>query len=183
MRVRRNNTDLSEIVSEVVRKIGVKPSQTVLDYGCGPGTYIIPLASVVNSQGKVYALDKDRAALDSLMRKADSTGLANIIRLDTAGGTQIPLANDSIDVVLLFDVFHDYYFSSAAERQDLLCEISRVLRLDGLLSVFPKHMETEARSEIESAGFILEDKLSTNLIHDGSDLERGHILNFKKLIA
>ena len=64
----------------------------------------------------MYALYKDEEALDSLVRRVDLAGLANIRRLDTPGGTQIVLADDSLDVVLLFDVFHDYYFSSVAER-------------------------------------------------------------------
>jgi len=176
MRAGRNDIDLSE----VIKNTGVKPGQTALDFGCGSGTYTIPLASVVGNQGKVYALDKDRGALDALMRRASSAKLTNIERIDAGGGAQIDLANNSVDVALLFDVFHSYYFSSRGERHELLSEISRVLKPDGLLSVYPKHMETEARAEIESAGFSLEDELSINLIHNETDPERGQLLNFKK---
>ena len=97
-----------------------------------------------------------------------------------AGGTQIALASGSVDVVLLSDVSHDYYFSSLDERQELLAEIYRILKPHGLLSVYPKHMETEAKDEIESADFSLENEHSATLIHEGKNLERGQILNFKK---
>ena len=180
MQADRNDIDLSEMVSKVIESIGVKPGQTVLDFGCGSGTYTIPLASVVGKRGKVLALDKDRYALDDLIRKADSVGLANITRLDTPGGTRIELANNSVDVVLLFDVFHDYYFLSLAERQDLLCEIGRILKSGGILSVYPKHMETGAKTEIESAGFSLEKEISITLVHDRTSPEGGQLLNFKK---
>jgi len=163
-----------------MKNVGVETGQSVLDFGCGSGTYAIPLARVVGNRGKVYALDKDRNALDDLMRRADSAGLANIRRLDTPGGTQISLGNDSVDVVLLFDVFHSYYFSGVAERQDLLGEISRILKPGGILSVYPKHMETEARAEIEEAGFNLEKEISITLIHNRTSQEGGQLLNFKK---
>jgi ubiquinone/menaquinone biosynthesis C-methylase UbiE len=180
MRANRNELNLSKVASEVIKSVGVKPGQSVLDFGCGSGVYTIPVAGVVGKRGKVYALDKDGGVLDDLMRRADSAGLANIRRLDTTGGTQIALANDSADVALLFDVFHDYYFSSLAERQDLLGEIRRVLKPGGILSVYPKHMETEAKTEIESAGFSLESDLLLTLVHNKTDIERGWIMNFQK---
>lgn len=135
---------------------------------------------MVGNCGKVYALDKDDGTLDELRRKADSEGLTNIELMRTSGGTEIALATESVDVALLFDVFHDYYFPTLDERQNLLSEIYRILKSDGFLLVYPKHMETVARGEIESAQFKLEDEHEVSFIHDGKDLERGRILNFKK---
>jgi len=63
---------------EVLEKIGIRRGQTVLDFGCGYGIYTIPAAKIVGEQGRVYALDKDKEALDDLMRKAESAGLRNI---------------------------------------------------------------------------------------------------------
>jgi ubiquinone/menaquinone biosynthesis C-methylase UbiE len=183
MRANPNDLDLSRVALKVIRSVGVKAGQSVLDFGCGSGIYTIPVARVVGNRGRVYALDKDREVLDKLMKSADSAGLANISKLDTPGGTQIALANDSMNVVLLFDVFHDYYFSSAAERQDLLGEIRRILKQGGILSVYPKHMETEAKAEIESAGFSIQNEFSMTLVHDRTDTVRGQIINFQKQFA
>jgi hypothetical protein len=36
-----------------------------------------------------------------------------IDRMETSGELEIELADESVDVVLLFDVFHSYYFSKA----------------------------------------------------------------------
>jgi len=178
--LRESKHSLKARAFQVLERVGIKASQTVLDFGCGSGTYTIPAAKIVGNRGKVYALDKEEGVLDDLMRTADSAGLTNIERMDTAGGTQIALASGSVDAVLLFDVFHDYYFSSLDERQELLTEIYRILKPHGLLSVYPKHMETEAKDEIESADFSLENEHSATLIHEGKHLERGQILNFKK---
>jgi hypothetical protein len=55
-----------------------------------------------------------------------------------------------------------------------------MLKSDGLLSVYPKHMESEARGEIEGASFYLESEFSGILIHDSKDLEKGQVMSFRK---
>ena len=165
---------------EVLERIGVRRGQVILDFGCGTGTYTIPVARIVGEQGRVYALDKDKEALDELMRKAELAGLRNIERMETSGKLEIELTNVSIDVVLLFDVFHSYYFPQVDDRKKLLEEIYRIMKPSAFMSVWPKHMESEAEGEIENAKFRLEKEIAETLIHDNKDLERGKISNFKK---
>jgi ubiquinone/menaquinone biosynthesis C-methylase UbiE len=128
----------------------------------------------------VYALDKDTQALDELMHEAESTGLRNVTRMDTSGEVRIELRDESVDVVLLFDVFHSYYFPQTDDRRNLLNEIHRIMKPSAFISVWPKHMESEAKGEIEEANFYLEREYSETLIHDNKDSERGQILNFRK---
>lgn len=165
---------------EVLRAIGITTGQTVLDFGCGNGAYSIQAAKLVGEQGKVYALDKDGQALDRLMQRAGTESLTNVERMDTSGEPAINLANQSVDMVLLFDVLHEHYFPDSDQRERLLDEFYRILKPNGILSVYPKHMETAARGEIESTRFKLEEEYDVTFIHDGKDLERGRILNFKK---
>ena len=167
---------------EVLEKAGIKRGKTVLDFGCGSGTYTIPAAKIVGKEGRVYALDKDKKVLDELMQKAESAGLRNIKRIDTSGELKIPLADESVDIVLLYDVFHSYYFSQVADRRKLLEEVYRVSKRDALISVWPKHMESEAKEEIESANFYLHREYSGTLIHDNEDIEKGKVLNFRKKV-
>ena len=67
----------------VLEGAGIKEGQIILDFGCGSGTYTIPPAKIVGKQGKIYALDKDKKALDELMQKAGAADLRNIKRMDT----------------------------------------------------------------------------------------------------
>jgi precorrin-6B methylase 2 len=97
-------------VIELLRQLGIRPKQTVLDFGCGSGTYTITAARIVGAQGMVYALDKDGEALDELMQKATSVGLKNIERMETLGEVDIELKDESVDAVFLFDVFHSFFF-------------------------------------------------------------------------
>jgi ubiquinone/menaquinone biosynthesis C-methylase UbiE len=167
-------------VLEVLERIGLDRGRIVLDFGCGRGTYALPAAKIVGKQGRVYALDKDRQALDELMHEAESTGQHNVTRMDTSGQLSIDLPDESVDVVLLFDVFHSHYFPQAGDRRDLLNEIHRIMKAGAFISVWPKHMETAAKEEIESADFYLEREYSETLLHDNKDSERGQILNFRK---
>jgi precorrin-6B methylase 2 len=61
-----------------LKDIGVRKGQLMLNFGCGVGHYTIPAAKVVGKEGKVYAVDKDREALDKLTQIAESKGLSNI---------------------------------------------------------------------------------------------------------
>ena len=164
----------------ILQQIGIRRGHTVLDFGCGSGTYTVPVAKIVGEQGTVYALDKDKEALDRLGQKAESAGLKNIKRMETSGELEIDLADESVDVVLLLDVFHSYYFPQANDRRRLLDEIHRIMKPAAFVSVWPKHMESQAKDEIESANFYLESEYTGALIHDNHDREKGQILNFKK---
>jgi len=175
---------------EFLRKVGIKHSQTVLDFGCGIGHYAIPAAKIVGRGGKVYALDKNPASLDELMEKAKEENLENIKRVDISNELKILLKKESIDVVLLYDVVHlvgENDSSTVNDRKKLYQEVYRVAKNNALISVYPTHLTThtditsneEIRREIEEAGFKFEKELSTILIHDNNMLN-GIILNFRK---
>ncbi|MHC1597336.1 MAG: class I SAM-dependent methyltransferase [Methermicoccaceae archaeon] len=170
-----------EIVKRTLIKIGVGENKQILEFGCGSGTYTIPLAEIAGSKGKIYALDKDEIVLKKLKKKIEDRGLKNVKILHTKGGGSIPLNDESVEIVILYDVFHDFYFPQGSDRRKLLDEIHRVLRPEGFLSVWPKHMERDAEGEIEDANFVLMEKHVGELIHDDFHFERGQILNFKKL--
>jgi len=169
-------------VLEILQQIGINKGQTVLDFGCGYGAYTVPVAKIVGEQGKVYALDKDREALEELMQKAESAGLKNIEGMDTSGELDIDLTDESIDVVLLFDVFHSFYFPNVADRRRLLGEIYRIMKPSAILSisVWPNLMEPQTENEIESANFRLRKEVPETLTDGNKDLATRKVLSFRK---
>jgi len=169
-------------VFEVLEQIGIKRGQTVLDFGCGYGTYTIPVAIIVAEQGTVYALDKDKVALDKLMQEAESMDLKNIERMGTSGELEIEPTDESADVILLFDVFHPFYFPQAEDRRRLLGEIHRIMKPSAFLSisVWPNLTEPETEDEIRNADFRLEKEVPEMLTDENKGPETHRFLNFRK---
>jgi SAM-dependent methyltransferase len=116
------------------------------------------------------------------MQKAMSAGLMNIERMETSGKPGIELADETVDVVLLFDVFHSFYFPQPGDRRRLLDEIRRIMKPSGFLSisVWPNLIEPESEDEIKNADFHLEKEVPETLTDGNKDLETRRILNFGK---
>ena len=163
-----------------LKEIGIKEGYTILDFGCGEGNYSLPAAKVVGERGKVFALDKSEFKLTELLKKARLAGLKNIKTIETKGELKIPLNDESVDVVLFYDILHSYYFSTN-ERKKLLKEAYRVLKPDGFLSIYPEHIGLkEIKEEAKKANFYFEKKYFKKLIHEYS-YTNGYILNFTKI--
>lgn len=166
-----------------LKDIGVEKGQIVLDFGCGDGHYTIPAAKVVGKKGLVYAQDKDKGALDEVIKKAKAEGLGNIRAMKTKGELKIDLNDKSLDAVLLYDVLH---YHDMEERRKIYNEVYRILKDGALLSVFPRHHKEymhlkleEVKKEIEKADFHFEGKFFKRLIHD-DDYVKDYVLNFRR---
>jgi len=130
----------------LVSRVGIKTGDRVVDYGCGAGSYALPAADVVGPEGHVFAVDENPLAVRHVRQAANDRGVTNmtVIESDRA----LPIASQSIDVVLLFDVIHD-----VADRQGVLAELQRVLKPQGLLAVRDHHLrETRLRGLMERQG-------------------------------
>lgn len=129
---------------DILKEVGIKPGDHVLDYGCGPGSYIIPLAGLVGKEGKIFALDIHPLAIKMVQNIALKKQLTNVktIYSDCKNGLQ----DNSIDVVILYDVFHDLN-----NPNEVFEELHRVLKTNGILSVSDHHMkENEIISKFEN---------------------------------
>jgi ubiquinone/menaquinone biosynthesis C-methylase UbiE len=118
----------------ILEEVGIKPGFQVLDYGCGPGSYIIPLAQLVGKSGKIYALDIHPLAIKKVQDIASKKQLANVETILSDCQTGLP--DNSLDVVLLYDIFHHL-----SDPDGVLKELHRVLKPDGILSFSDHHMK------------------------------------------
>ena len=172
-----------------LRRVGLQPGQTVLDFGCGVGHYAVPVAFVVGSRGVVYVVDKEQRALNELQQKAAANNLENVKITRTLGQTMLDFESESIDVVLFYDALH---YLGKCDRKRLYQETQRVLKQDGLLSAYPKHTvgddpiqdfrslnSNDVKMEIENSHFCFEAKYCDAISHDDG-LNQGCVLNFRK---
>ena len=132
--------DFSLPRKNILKEVGIKPGFYVLDYGCGPGSYIIPLAELVGESGKIYALDIHPLAIQKVKDIASKKQLTNVETILSDCQTGLP--DNALDAVLLYDAFHHL---SAPEA--VLKELHRVLKPAGIPSFSDHHMK---ESEIVS---------------------------------
>jgi ubiquinone/menaquinone biosynthesis C-methylase UbiE len=128
----------------ILKEIDIKPDSKVLDFGCGPGSYIIHVSKTVGENGKVYALDIHPLAIEKVESIASKLGLANVETIYSDRATGLP--DKEINTVLLYDTFH-----MSNNKREVLYELHRVLRDDGILSFSDHHMrEKDIMSEMEN---------------------------------
>ena len=131
---------------DVVKEVGIDEGFHVLDYGCGSGSYIMAVAELVGKSGKIYALDIHPLAIEMVKKIAVKNQLTNVETI--ISDRETGLADDSIDVVLLYDTFHDL-----TDPNGVLEELHRVLKPDGILSFNDHHMkEDEIISKVTNRG-------------------------------
>jgi len=146
---------LDENASEALDEMGVRAGQIVLDFGCGPGKYTIPAARMVGESGRVYAVDKNKRALDAIREKARREGLKNIVPVEAPGNEEIQLGSEAIDLALLIDVLQEI-----EDKRVLFGEIHRTLKPGGVVSVFPMHIsEEEVQRAAAASGLRLQGRV------------------------
>jgi ubiquinone/menaquinone biosynthesis C-methylase UbiE len=172
-----------------LKRVGVREGDTVVDFGARVGHYSIPAAAIVGPKGKVYAFDKNAAALTELRERSPESITGRIATVHTTGETELDRPDESVDVCLFYDILH---MLPATSRRALYKEAHRVLTDRGILSVYPKHVAEddaadhfkdmtakEVSREIRASGFSLRDKIRGRLSHDDA-LVSGCVWNFVK---
>lgn len=99
----------------------VKEGMTVVDMGCGPGFFTLPMAGMVGAAGRVIAVDLQEEMLRKLRGRIEGTDLGDRVTLKRckAGSIGVP---GPVDFVLLFYVVHE-----VPSPEELLRETASIL--------------------------------------------------------
>ena len=112
---------------KISRAVGVRKGMTVVDMGCGPGFFTLPLAKLVGARGLVYAVEANRTMLrhlrDNIRKTGANGGRIRIVHADVSR-TGIPAG--SADIVLLARVLHDI-----EDKKGFLREVRRICKPGG----------------------------------------------------
>lgn len=84
----------------------VKPGYTVLDIGCGPGTFTLDLANMAGSRGKVIAIDLQQGMLDMTRKKIESAGMSDRVQYHQCSQDIIGL-DVKANFILTFYMVHE----------------------------------------------------------------------------
>jgi len=142
---------------ELVSKLDLRQADVVMDFGCGPGFYTIPLARTV---ARTIAVDVSAAMLERTASNARKNAV--MVELLRSDGTDLELADESVDLIFLNHVFHEI-----ADRSKVLREFLRILKRTGRLVIVertrggplagkfgpPVIDATEVKRDIQHAGF------------------------------
>lgn len=114
---------------EALRAAGVRPGQTVVDLGCGPGFFTIPAAAIVGDTGKVYGVDIEPQLVELCRRRAAEAG-ARQVEVVLAGESHVPLHDALADRVFIAFVLHE-----ADDQSAFLGEARRLLKPGGEIAI------------------------------------------------
>jgi ubiquinone/menaquinone biosynthesis C-methylase UbiE len=120
--------------AKMLAEIEINPGYKILDYGCGPGAFTIMIAKKIGPSGIVYALDIHPLAIKAVEERARKKNLSNYKTILSGCSTFLP--DNSLDLVILFDVFH-----TLNSQEEVLIELHRVLKADGTMCFSDHHMK------------------------------------------
>lgn len=147
----------------ILENVPFKPGQAVLDFGCGPGSYVFHVLKKIGKTGKIFALDIHPLAIQHVEEKVKRRNIDNVFTI--LSDCETGLEDTSVDIILLYDIFHMFN-----NPNKILRELYRVLKVDGCLSVHDHHMSVETIiAGITNPGLF-------NVEHSGD-----FVVNFKKI--
>ena len=142
---------------QLISKLGLKATDVVVDFGCGPGFYTIPIA---RSAARTIAVDVSSRMLEKTISNAKKNHMT--VEALVSDGTAIKLDDGIVDLIFLSRVFHE-----VANRPKVLSEFLRIMKRSGRLAIVEKTRggplawasgppiidQNELVRELEQAGF------------------------------
>jgi ubiquinone/menaquinone biosynthesis C-methylase UbiE len=124
----------------------IERGQTVVDYGCGPGSYLRRASELVGPEGRVFAVDVHELAIKAVMERIEKENLSNVTAVQ-ADGESCPLPDGTADLIYALDMFH-----MVSRPTVFLRELNRICKKKGFLYIDDGHQSREkVRLEIISS--------------------------------
>ncbi len=159
----RVEREKEENTSTLIQNMNIQKADVVADIGAGSGYHVFKIAPLAVN-GQVYAVDIQKEMLVEIERKKKFNSVNNIQTVQR-NEKNIKLIKNSIDKVLMVDVYHEFSFP-----MEMLESIKNSMKPEGKLFLIEyrgeddsvpikklhKMTEKQAVRELESVGFKLE---------------------------
>ncbi|PRP90744.1 Ubiquinone/menaquinone biosynthesis C-methyltransferase UbiE [Enhygromyxa salina] len=162
----RERREVIALRDPIVAALELEPGMVVADIGAGTGAFMSALSAGVGETGTVYAVDIVPAFLDHLRARAETEGLTKVEVVE-ATPTAVGLADASVDLMFMCDVYHHIEYPSVYVRS-----LYEALRPEGRLIIVEfdripgetsakmmKHVRQDQATlvaEVTAEGFVLE---------------------------
>ncbi|HEY3364571.1 MAG TPA: class I SAM-dependent methyltransferase [Symbiobacteriaceae bacterium] len=161
---------------KILQYLNLGQCTVLADIGCGPGWFTLEAAKKMAPKGLVYGIDVSPEMLAKLKEQAEKAGILNVLGVLAESEAEWPIPNDSVDVALIANVYHEVDPSGM-----FLTELKRVLRPGSTCLVVEwKQEETpvgpplservdqqDVTEEFYTAGFILAGTCDVGPYHYG----------------
>ena len=129
------NRERWEKTSRVLDFLHIKPGDSVVDLGCGPGYYTYKFSRLVGPEGRVFAVDTLRSQLDYVGGVCKAHGMRNV-RPVLARDNDMHVPPESADLIYICSMYHAMYVTSLEYVKDgFIASIRRCLRKGGRLVI------------------------------------------------
>ena len=165
----REEREMEENTSLLLKNLAVKPGMIIADIGAGSGYHSALLSKMVGS-GKVFAVDVEPEMIAYLNERIKQEKLSHILPV-LSTEQKLSLPENTIDMMLLVDVYHEFSYP-----YEMALSMLAALKPGGKLvlvefrsedptvpiKTIHKMSEAQAIKEFKAAGFIF-DKNIDNL--------------------
>jgi len=159
----RPERDFEENATLLIKNLQLKSGMNVADIGAGSGYHSRLMAGLIG-KGKVFAVDVEPIMLVYLKQRIEQENLLNIVPV-LGTTTAVSLPNESIDLMLLVDVYHEFSdpfemtrsMYNALKPNGKLVLVEFRMEDDAVpIKTIHKMSEAQAVKEMKVAGFRLE---------------------------
>ena len=158
----RPERESEENTSRLLKNMDIQPGDTIADIGAGSGYHVFKMAPLAH-QGLIYAVDIQPQMLAAMEKKKEQGPVSNI-KLIRGSEKSTNLPENSVDKVLIVDVYHEMSFPL-----EMMQSIFKAMREDGELYLIEyraedrtipikkihKMSEAQAVKEMKAVGFRL----------------------------
>ncbi|TQO36978.1 methyltransferase family protein [Arenibacter algicola] len=158
----RPGREKEENTSTLLLNMAIDPEDIIADIGAGSGYHVFKIAKLAES-GLIYAVDIQDEMLEEISNRKERDQIKNV-RVIKGGEKNINIAENSLDKVLMVDVYHEFNYPA-----EMLVSIKKALKADGKLFLIEyrgedesvpikelhKMTEAQAIKEMEAAGLKL----------------------------
>ena len=162
----RPERENEENVSNLIQNMGIKSNDIIADIGAGSGYHVFRMAPLAE-KGLIYAVDIQGEMLMAIEKTKESFEIRNI-EIIFGGEKSIHLPKNSVDKILMVDVYHEFNFPV-----EIIASMKNVLKSNGQLFLIEyrgedskvpikkihKMTEKQAVKEMEAAGFKLKENI------------------------
>ena len=116
----------------VIQRSRIKNGMTILEIGCGTGTYTFHCAKTIGKEGNLYAIDISKQMVDKLtvnLNRSENKDIKNI-SIQKASVHRLPFDDNFFDLIFMVSVFPEL-----PDIQKAISECYRVLKKNGILAV------------------------------------------------